>query len=250
MKLLVIVLCLLSERFLIHNSSYTRFHWFGDYCNTITKKLAKLPFLDNPWGVLVMIIAPLLIFAAVVLHLFASLLFGFILLLLHLVLFHYCLGPDNPFYPMRSVVNDEDTQEDVGTYLAQVNGQLFAVIFWYIALGPMAILAYRLVSLCQKQAEVQQEAVGLTGVLDWIPAKMTALLYLLAGNFQAGFRHFSRMFFTTPDNNQAMLSECGLQAVGYDEPREVFMPQAEILVEHAVIVLLVLLAFFTMAAWL
>jgi len=35
MKLLVIVLGLLSERFLIHSLSYQRFHWFKNYYSWI-----------------------------------------------------------------------------------------------------------------------------------------------------------------------------------------------------------------------
>lgn len=31
MKLIVIVLCLLSERYLVHAISFTRFDWFGRY---------------------------------------------------------------------------------------------------------------------------------------------------------------------------------------------------------------------------
>ena len=31
MKLMVILLCLLSERYLVHSIAYQRFFWFGDY---------------------------------------------------------------------------------------------------------------------------------------------------------------------------------------------------------------------------
>ncbi len=249
MKLLVIVLCLLSERFLVHGSSYNRFSWFTDYCNIIVKQLNEKARLSHPILLLVFAVLPLLVIAGLALYVFNSFLFGFVTLLFNLVVFFYCIGPDNPFYPGREKVSEDITLDDAGRYLAQVNGQLFAVIFWYIAMGPLAILAYRLISLCQEQDAVAQYAIRITSVLDWIPAKITALLYLLAGNFQAGFRHFTKMFFTAPANNQTMLSVCGLHAVGCDEPNQTLMPQAEMLVEHAVIMLLVLLAFFTMAAW-
>jgi AmpE protein len=47
-----------------------------------------------------------------------------------------------------------------------------------------------------------------------------------------------------------MLSICGLQALGYSEEEEVLFPRAETLVEHALVVLLVLIALFTMVSWL
>ena len=246
MKFIVIVLCLLSERFLVHASSHARFQWFDHYSKAIEKRMPAA-FVSNSWLVLLFIVLPLVIATSLAFYVVGNLLFGLVILLLNIAIFHYCIGPQNPFYPVRG---DDVTHDEVGGYLAGVNGQLFAVIFWYLVMGPLGVVTYRVISLCQNYSLVHKQATWITSILDWLPTKITALLYLFAGNFQAGVRHFSAMFFTSPDNNQEMLSTCGIQAVGFNEPEEVRMPQAEILVEHAVIVLLVLLAFFTMAAWL
>ena len=249
MKLLVIVLCLLSERFLVHASSHNRFHWFSTYCNNMQQGLSKKLSLSNPWLVFIMILLPLLLAASLVFCFFGDFLFGFVGLLLNIVIFYYCIGPGNPFYPVHTQAAEQNNS-DAGGYLAQVNGQLFAVVFWYIATGPLGLLVYRMVSLCQKQALVSQQASWLTGLLDWLPARMTSLLYLLVGNFQSGLQHFSRLFFTSPENNYTMLTVCGLHAARHDEQEQVPLPQAERLVEHAIIVFLVLIALFTMVAWL
>ncbi len=46
-----------------------------------------------------------------------------------------------------------------------------------------------------------------------------------------------------------MLINCGLGAVEVGQEEESLLPQAETLVEHATIILLVLLAVFTMLSW-
>ena len=249
MKLLVIVLCLLSERFLVHASSHNRFHWFATYGNAMEQRLSKIPFLSSSWLMLIVAALPMLLVAFLAVYFFSNWLFGFVGLLLNICIFYCCIGPGNPFYPVRSSTDEHASHKEVGAYLAHSNGQLFAALFWYIVLGPVAALAYRLISLSQNQKAVKPQAVWLTDVLDWLPARMTVLLFLIVGNFQAGLRHFSKLFFTAPEANQTLISDCGLQALGCVGDEPVAMSQAENLVEHALIALLVLLACFTLVAW-
>ena len=249
MKLLVIVLCLLSERFLVHVSSHNRFRWFSTYGQAMENRLSNISFLSSPWIMLIVALLPMLLTAFVILFFCTNWLFGFVGLLLNIIVFYCCIGPGNPFYPLRTSTAESDSNEDVGAYLVQINGQLFAILFWYIFLGPLAILAYRLISLSQNQKAVSQQALWLTNGLDWLPARMTALLYLIVGNFQAGLRLFSKLFFSEPTKNKDLLSACGLQALGSGGDEQAAMPLAEHLVEHAVIALLVLLACFTLVAW-
>ncbi|HFD2405363.1 TPA: hypothetical protein ACF2TB_002727, partial [Legionella pneumophila] len=94
------------------------------------------------------------------------------------------------------------------------------------------------------------QASQIANILEWIPARITALLFLLVGNFQRGFHLFVQHVLTSPDSNDKILSECGLQAVRINDAEEVPMAVAENLVEHATIVLLVFIALFTLVAWL
>lgn len=250
MKLLVIVLCLLSERFLVHLAAYHRFAWFESYVRAIEQKVGLVSFLSRPWIRLALTILPLCLGFLVVYWFVGPLFFGMVGFLLNLLVFYVCLGPDNPFYPASHLPENERAGRDVvGEYLVQTNGQLFAVIFWYIILGPLSILIYRLISLYASQSTQNGEASRLMNVLDWLPVRMTALLYLLVGHFQAGVRCFSHAFFSSPSANHAFLKECGLTALNSTEDEAVALPLAETLVEHATIVLLVLLACFTFVAW-
>ncbi|CDZ79142.1 regulatory protein AmpE [Legionella massiliensis] len=248
MKLLVILLCLLSERYVVHAASYLRFNWFTDYCNKIYQISPQTKVFSNPAVILALIVLPLVILCALVLLLIDHWLFGIICFLLNLAIFYYCLGPDNPFYPIREKVDEPDPELASGRYFAQVNGQLFAVLFWYVVAGPLAAVVYRLISLCREQELTAKLAEKITSILDWIPARISVLLYLLVGNFQKGYGFFVQRFFSLPENNDSFLSEGGLLAARINESEPVLLPYAENLVEHAVIVYLVLLAFFTLVA--
>lgn len=245
MKLLVIVLCLLSERFFMHRNSNNRIQWFNAYFNKFNFTGFNKPFYTYPWIILILFLLPLLLLTFIIFYLFENWLFGFVGLILHIVIFHACIGPSNPFYP--TVTNA--SKKNISEYFYQVNGQLFAVIFWYLVSGPIGILAYRLISYSQTRDVIKNPATKLTDLLDWIPARLTAFLYLLVGNFQAGYTSFLAFFFTKPANNQSLLSVCGIKSAELGSAAE-HITQAEVLVEHAVILYLVFIALFTMFAWL
>lgn len=248
MKLLVIVLCLLSERYLVHAVSHSRFSWFNDYFNAFHKRLPQTGLLANSYVVLLVMILPLFLISLLVLTLFCQVLFGFIYLLLNIAVFYYCLGPANSFYPVGENEDEKGSDAAAEHYFIAVNDQLFAVVFWYIVLGPLAIITYRLISLCRQQLSTADAARQLKGILDWITSRLTVLLYLLVGNFQQGFSFFSQQFLSPPGNNDQLLAKGGVLAARTRENEVVTLPNAQSLVEHAIIVYLVFLALFTLGA--
>ncbi|KGP64377.1 membrane protein [Legionella norrlandica] len=250
MKLLVIVLCLLSERFLIHSISYQRFFWFNDYYLFLKKTIDRNQYFANPWLELAATVLPIILLVSLIYFSFESIFFGLFGLVFNLFVFYYCLGPQNAFYPIIVKSNDQSEVDSIGEYFAEVNSQLFAVIFWYIIAGPIAVLTYRLTTLCKGLNSINPQAIQVAEILEWIPARITALLFLLVGNFQRGFNLFIHYAFAHPNLNDEILSECGLQAVRINDTDEVPMVVAENLVEHATIVLLVFIALFTLVAWL
>jgi AmpE protein len=248
MKLLVILLCLCSERFLIHTVSYQRFYWFGDYYQKIKKISAKHSFFTNPWALLALIIIPILLLTLFVYLLLHHLFFGVLGLILSLVIFFYCLGPQNVFYPVTQS-DTKSNNELVGDHFVMVNRQLFALVFWFIVAGPIGALAYRLITLCRNVNGVGEQANEITDLLEWIPARLTAVFILLVGNFQKGFPLFVHYLLAKPDLNNIMLRECALQAARTSDTEEISMTVAEGMVEHAIIVMLVLIALCTLISW-
>lgn len=251
MKLLIIVLSLLSERYLIHSVSFIRFQWFEHYRSLVLKQLPKNEFVQNPYVLLFLIIVPILLPVALVNYLFSSLFFGFFGLLIELIIFYYCLGPANPFYPVTAApIDDVDAELIASQYLARVNNELFAVIFWFLVLGPIGVLFYRLVSLLRDFAPTALAAEVIVGLLDWVTVRITFLLYLLVGNFQQGFQYYTKMFLSHWRNNLLILSTGGLLAARTHEQDSVTLSYAQNLVDHALIIYLVCIALFTIVAWL
>lgn len=249
MALFVIVLCLLSERFLVQVRSHQRFHWFLVYANAVSNGILKRLAVVSPWIALISVIVPVLFVAGVALFVTQTLLYGFVGLLLQIGLVYYCLGPENPFYPAHAKASAQLTDKDVGDYLVCVNGQLFAILIGYIVFGPLFVLAYRLISLAQASKVMHRPAHIVLSYLDWIPVRMTALLYLLVGNFQPGFSDFCKRMFVWPSKNTPFLFHFGLSALSTDTTTRNTMQRAELLVEHATLLFLVLLALCTLAAW-
>lgn len=249
MKLLVIVLCLICERYFLHSAAHKRFQWFSIYINEVDKRLSKISLLSSPSVIMSLILLPPSVVIFCTLSHFSTALYGFVGFLLNVIILYYCLGPGNPFYPAHESTTEMPSRDEVGEYLAKVNGQLCAVIFWYIILGPVAALLYRLISLCCNQPSLHQLASSITNILDWVPARIMVLLYLLVGNFQVGLRNFSKLFFKPPAENQNLLGVCGLQALDAGSNEPIMMSRAENLVEHAAILLLALLAICTLVAW-
>jgi len=82
----------------------------------------------------------------------------------------------------------------------QANNRLFAVVFWFVVLGPVGAWAYRVTDLIRRRAvfnELRDENQGgaplvaaagtLHGWLAWVPARLTAVGYALAGSFDGAF---------------------------------------------------------------
>jgi AmpE protein len=80
----------------------------------------------------------------------------------------------------------------------QGNNRLFAVIFWFVLLGPVGAWIYRITDLIRRRAVfraarddsgtgaaslVVGAAEDLHGWLAWVPARLAAVGYALAGNF-------------------------------------------------------------------
>lgn len=131
-----------------------------------------------------------------------------------------------------------------------MNSELFAVIFWYILVGPVGLLLYRLLTLSEKYAPTRQTAETLVNILDWVTARITVMLYLLVGNFQRGFVFYREQFLSSPAANEQFLSDGGTLAAKLHDGDAVSLTNAQTLVEHALVVFLVLIAFFTLVAWL
>lgn len=209
MSFLVILLVLWVEKFsgwrrrIQHDGP-----WLGQLRRLQQGGLQQAPWLSM--GLLVLL--PVLALGLLLLVL-EPLAYGWLALPLHLLVLIYSLGRGDllaALGPFRDAWRRGDGQaayhvverdlamqpEEGAELLQQVQGYLlwqayqsfFAVIFWYLLLGPMAALAYRLLALATEHAEqpaLRERAVQLRHAFDWLPARVLASSFALVGNFVA-----------------------------------------------------------------
>lgn len=101
----------------------------------------------------------------------------------------------------------------------------FAVIFWFVLLGPIGALGYRLSYLCTTNEKLDEEdrhlALRAVHYLDWLPARLLALSFALTGNF---VNCFNRWGTIVADNLPAdeLLDHCGCSALTEASEQRVF----------------------------
>ena len=121
----------------------------------------------------------------------------------------------------------------------QANNRLFAVIFWFVLLGPLAAWTYRIIDLIRRRAvynasrseetdgavaRMRDSAVRLHGWLAWIPARLTALGYVTAGHADdalAALRSPTEdRDITTSVRNERLLARVGVAALALHDDSE------------------------------
>lgn len=159
----------------------------------------------------------------------------------------------------------------------------FGVVIWFILLGPAAALLYRFTSWYQENAEDQQmkqkletaseKAVGdvenvatesehsdnrsaleqgfaykLGLILEWIPSRITAIAYLLAGDMGNGVRKTKKDFLSFDKDGLEYVQDVGEASLGFYEQDDSRGPSrwALKLVERAAIIILALVAIFSL----
>ncbi len=138
--------------------------------------------------------------------------------------------PDEPRERIRRV------EESV---CVQANNRLFAVVFWFVLLGPLAAWTYRVTDMIRRRAVfaaardessdgnialVRDAAVMLHGWLAWIPARLTAVGYATAGHFDEAIAAMraptEQRDATTSEHNERLLARVGMAALALQDMQD------------------------------
>lgn len=238
MSLVIILLALLIERLSGFIHPIRDHHWFERYSQKIAIMTRKNAYLGLLFSVIPFLVVVFLI------HFFLSKIsFGWASWLFDLVILVYCLGNTHlrvqirECYEQIELGNVENARAlllehfDVNEtgeiipyilmkafYRASLQ-RVFSILFWFVVLGPVGAVLYRLVqklsvSMCEESLEkVARFARRLTFVLDWIPARLLALSFCLAGHFMDVFTEWRNTFKTGKRDTYQVLYNCGHIAI-------------------------------------
>ena len=223
MHLIALLIGLVVERLATKLFHLRRLGWIDRMIDAGFRQAARLP----NWPALIPVVIIVILLAmpvfAIVFVLGDSLL-GFPYLVLGVFVLFFSLGPhdigedvdeyckaiedgdkDRIQQTASAIIESEvpkDTLERIHrveeAVCVQANNRLFAVIFWFVLLGPLGAWTYRVIDMIRRRAvfaaardeesagtsgRMRDAAVFLHGWFAWIPARLTAIGYAAAGNF-------------------------------------------------------------------
>lgn len=252
MSLIAIIVGLLLERYYEGVQAIKHHGWFDKYGLWLAGLFKDKPILDGSPG-LIIVLAPVVLIVGFVqdaLNRESSVL-GFLFAVVVLI---YCLGPENLRSQVTGYINSRNNDDAEGvrtlagrisgqappdelqemdrlvvaSILTQVNDRILTVVFWFFVLGPVGAVIYRLTHLLVRDAArdgglgegITDAALRLRGILDWLPARVTAWGYALMGDFTEARRNWQIRAFEWLDNwvagNGGVLIASGTGALQLD----------------------------------
>lgn len=214
MSFLAALFALLLDQVLRHLEPVRDPRWFRVYSETFAALLRSAQPSRAASGAVLVVLVPavLALFLGDLLnHIWEG--FGFVFAA---VVFWFCLGPRDLHHQVEGYIDaaqagdetraasiaadvlevappvssTERTQAVTQKVFKEANARQFGVLFWFGMLGPAGAVLYRCADLLKRSptpgesVEAGATAARLLGVLDWIPAHLTALGYALAGSFE------------------------------------------------------------------
>lgn len=222
MKLLALLIGLLVERLATQLFHLRRLRWLDRAIDSGFRLGER--FANWPAVIPIVVLAFMLVLPVILIRfgLGDTLWFGFPYLVLAIIILFFSLGPkdigeDVTEYCHAIEEGDEGRIEETAKSLiessvpsdaeerirkveesvcVQANNRLFAVVFWFVLLGPVGAWAYRVTDLIRRRAVfngLREDAAGdnavliaaemVHGWLAWIPARLTAIGYAMSGSF-------------------------------------------------------------------
>lgn len=247
MKLFAMLIALILERYFHLSSMQSGLRVFEHYIQFVETLIEKFRF-PHPALKLVALLAPLVALVAALSFTLTPLFYGLGSLLLSLAVLLLCMTP-----------SEDPTETSVipaGIYaiLWPSYQRFFAVLFWFIVLGPAGAVLYRLSTKVHSHL-AHADAMGewnekWCAILDWVPIRLLSLIYALVGNFAVTFSHWLDRVVTPAADNQAVFIECASIALGVENTQltETQQQAAAALNDRALIVWIIMVALFTLGA--
>lgn len=241
MTLIIILIAIAVEQFIGVTAELRQLTWFENYTHWLENKIGPQKIWNGASGVIITLAGPLLV---VVLFLFLldsiSLIFTFLLSLIILIYSfdNNCLnneldeytraleeddvGKINQFEAELFQSDDDDAgeQQFIETVFVKTNERLFGVMLWFLLLGPIGALLYRLaIQLRNQQSGIHgsyaDSTRDLCNILNWLPARLLALGNALSGNLVDAIDAWRESEHESLQVNEEVIKTSGLGALQY-----------------------------------
>ncbi len=217
MKLIIILLCLWLDYYMHIGAKGRQQSYFNRYENFLKDKLGNTKVWEG-WFSLITIAAPIFIIVGAI-QLYGITQSNMVELILGVVVLLFCLGSSPLQNKLEHYLKPKEGGEkqaeselkeaiaDAGIsggdffrnvtqlQLWQSHERFFAIVFWFLILGPIGAILYRMISwfhdnALHGEAMYDKQLDHMTQIHNWaawIPARIVALTYTLVGNFMASF---------------------------------------------------------------
>jgi AmpE protein len=250
MTLISLLIALLLDRFLNPLKEWKQLDLFTRYARKLCNTLSRYGDADSYLG-LALILLPVLVVTALIQDVLEDFIFGLGGLVFSIIVLILMLGrnvdEDAEDFIEAYAADDEDkitqaTQAIVGerefasardrlqgvaeTLLVVSNQRLFAVVFWFLLLGPVGAVLYRLSDELTSHDDIcgnrlASRASSWLALLDWAPARLTALAFGLTGSLEQALTalryHFFNGFVSLAADNREVLASAGTGAMMLDD---------------------------------
>ena len=290
MSLLSVIFALLAESFISTLSELRRYDYFYRYLEWMRGKLPV--FSWQPGTVTLLIVVGVLLFAVWLVSALLGSVLGLFAFLFGIAVLIFSIGPRDLDEDVQKIITamEEEDYEAANLYaselagreiaeppmqlaqtvkeeiLLQSNIRILGVIFWFILLGPVGAVLFRVSCLLKQQQQDQDDDFSrasrdLYDILVWLPARIVVLSFAVAGNFVDTMSYWNGIADLWQRRSEEFIVISGIGALRYesridrqhhnsDEIDINGIHHALALVKRAVIVWVVLLGLLTVTGWL
>ena len=299
MSLLVILSGILIDKFVESVEDIRRFEWFIRYSDWTRQQLERWSLRNDTVILLIVILIPSLITAFV--YQWLDNVFSLLGFLFSVAVFVFCVGPrdvhnraskyvealergqDSAAHELAAdILEDQPQPEEESalirkineTLLIATNNNILGVVFWFVILGPIGAVIYRLNQVLLKtlnprvqpdtdQRDIEHQPGGflqsaqlLFCILNWIPSHLTAVTYGITGSFVDAIHQWKiHRSYDNLDRNAAnnMLIDTGFSAIHIDSENKIFDGQTihDVLglCRRTIFAWITIIALLTLAGW-
>ena len=246
MSLISVLIALAVEHFYKQIGELRQFGWFARYHDMLFNKLEGQPFRDGPLGI-VLILGSIVFAVWLVNAMLAgvAIIFSFIFTVVVLI---YCMGPrdlEKDMLNFSQAIERGDTEaaeimagefldtppEDNSTadlikhveagILIHANIRVLGVLLWFMLLGPVGAVLFRLSCLLKSRLATEDTAYAtaardLYRILMWLPARMSVIGFALTGSFIDTMSNWSNVSDMWRRDSDEFIVISGLGAIRHE----------------------------------